>query len=108
MHRLSCLEQAYDPEQIFVPHNDPFDCLHEAKYFSKLDLLPRYYQVRIFKKNEPKTRPFGLTNTLTTFYTLMNQVFLEYLDQSVIVYLDDILVYSSTMEEHNDHFQMVF
>ena len=52
--------------------------------------------------------PFGLTNALATFCTLMNLVFHEYLNKFVMVYLDDIVVYSSKMEEHKDHLQMVF
>ncbi|KAL4018124.1 hypothetical protein IC575_021714 [Cucumis melo] len=51
--------------------------------------------------------PFGLTNAPATFCTLMNQVFHEYLDKFVVVYLDDIVVYT-TMEEHRDHLQKVF
>ena len=77
--------------------------------------------MRIVEGDEPKmtyvTRngafeflvmPFGLTNVLATFYTLMNQVFHEYLDKFFVVYLGDIVVYSSTMEEHKDHLQMIF
>ncbi|TYK22018.1 RNA-directed DNA polymerase-like protein [Cucumis melo var. makuwa] len=97
---------------------DLFDRLHGAKYFSKLDLRSGYYQVRIAEGDEPKTTcvtrygafeflvmPFGLTNAPATFCTLMNQVFHEYLDKFVVVYLDDIVVYSTTMEEHRDHLQ---
>ena len=92
--------------------NDLFDRLHGAKYFSKLDLRSGYYQVRIAKEDEPKTTcvtrygafeflvmPFGLTNAPATFCTLMNQVFHEYLNKFVVVYLDDIVVYNSTLEE---------
>ena len=92
--------------------NDLFDRLHGAKYFSKLDLRSGYYQVRIVEGDEPKTTcvtrygafeflvmPFGLTNAPATFCTLMNQVFHEYLNKFVVVYLDDIVVYNSTLEE---------
>ena len=51
---------------------------------------------------------FGLTNAPATFYTLMNQVFHEYLDKFVIEYLNDIVVYSVMIEEHEHHFQLVF
>ncbi|KAL0555982.1 hypothetical protein IC582_004485 [Cucumis melo] len=91
---------------------DLFDRLHGAKYFSKLDLRSGYYQVRIAEGDEPKTTcvtrygafeflimSFGLTNAPANFCTLMNQVFHEYLDKFVVVYLDDIVVYSTTMEE---------
>ena len=73
--------------------SDLFDQLHGAKYFTKLDLRSGYYQVRIVEGDEPKTTcvtrygafeflviPVGLTNAPTTFCTLMNQVFHEYLD----------------------------
>lgn len=88
---------------------DLFDRLHGAKHFSKLDLRSRYYQVRIAEGDKPKTTcvmryrafeflvmPFGLTSTPATFCTLMNQVFHEYLDKFVVVYLNDIVVYSAT------------
>ncbi|XP_023519358.1 uncharacterized protein LOC111782791 [Cucurbita pepo subsp. pepo] len=52
--------------------------------------------------------PFDLTNAPATFCTLMNQVFYEYLDQFVVVYLDDIVVYSTTLEEHKVHLKLVF
>ena len=51
---------------------------------------------------------FGLTNAPTTFCTLMNQVFKDYLDKFVVVYLDDIMVYSSILEEHAHHLRLVF
>ena len=52
--------------------------------------------------------PFGLTNTTATFCTLMNQVFHEYLDQFIVVYLDGIVVYNATLEEHKVHLKLVF
>ncbi|KAJ7947141.1 Retrotransposon protein, putative, Ty3-gypsy subclass [Quillaja saponaria] len=100
---------------------DLFDQLSGAKYFTKLDLRSGYYQVRIAEGDEPKTTcvtrygafeflvmPFGLTNAPATFCTLMNQVFRGYLDKFVVVYLDDIVIYSSTLEDHKQHLQLVF
>ena len=100
---------------------DSFDQLSKAKYFSKLDLRSGYYQVRIKEGDEAKTTcvtrygsfeflvmPFGLTNAPATFCTLMNEVFHEYLDKFVVVYLDDIVVFSSSLEEHVQHLKLVF
>ncbi|KAJ7961417.1 Retrotransposon protein, putative, Ty3-gypsy subclass [Quillaja saponaria] len=100
---------------------DLFDQLSGAKYFTKLDLRSGYYQVRIAEGDEPKTTCvtrygafeflvmlFGLTNAPATFCTLMNQVFRGYLDKFVVVYLDDIVIYSSTLEDHKQHLQLVF
>ena len=77
--------------------------------------------MRISEGDEPKTTcvtwygafeflvmPFGLTNAPTTFCTLMNQVFHDYLDKFVVIYLDDIMVYSSSLEEHKRHLRLVF
>ncbi|KAL9250909.1 Retrovirus-related Pol polyprotein from transposon 17.6-like protein [Drosera capensis] len=100
---------------------DLFDQLGRARYFTKLDLRSGYYQVRIAEGDEAKTTcvtrygsfeflvmPFGLTNAPATFCTLMNNIFHPYLDKFVVVYLDDIVVYSATLEEHARHLRMVF
>ncbi|RVW42674.1 RNA-directed DNA polymerase-like [Vitis vinifera] len=87
-----------------------------ARYFTKLDLRSGYYQVRIAEGDKPNTTcvtrygsyeflvmSFGLTNALATFCTLMNKIFHPYLDKFVVVYLDDIVVYSNTLKEHVEH-----
>eukprot|EP00253_Pinus_taeda_P022536 PITA_22536 len=100
---------------------DCFDKLPKARVFSKLDLRHGYYQVRIAEGDEKKTvivtrygsfeflvMSFGLCNAPTTFFTLMNDVLRPYLDSFVVVYLDDIVVYSDNMEDHKKHLAMVF
>ena len=86
--------------------DDLFDQLRGCKVFSKIDLRSGYHQIRIkneyISKTTFKTKygheftvvPFGLTNAPTVFMCLMNGVFIKYLDKLVIVFLDDILVYS--------------
>lgn len=98
-----------------------FDRLVEVGYFTKLDLRQGYYQIRIALGDEEKTAittrygsyeflvmSFGLTNAPTTFSTLMNDVFRPLLDKCIVVYLDDILVYSRTLAEHMEHLREVF
>ena len=100
---------------------DLFDQLGRARYFTKLDLRSGYYQVRIAEGDEPKTAcvtrygsyeflvmPFGLTNAPATFCTLMNKVLYPFIDRFVVVYLDDIVVYSKSLGEHVEHLHQVF
>ena len=99
---------------------ETLDQLQEAQIFTKIDLQSGYHLIRMAEGDEYKTAfrskyghfeflvmPFGLCNALATFQTFMNHIFHDVLDQYVVVYLDDILVYSRTAEEHERHLKDV-
>jgi hypothetical protein len=103
------------------PRNDYlFDQLKDTRIFSKIDLTLGYHRVRIKEEYVRKTTfraryghyeftvvPFGLSNAPVVFMCLMNGDFREYLDKFLIVFLYDILVYSKSEEEHENHLRMV-
>jgi hypothetical protein len=100
--------------------DDLFDQLKGACVFLKIDLRSGYHQLKIRATDIPKTAsitryglyeytvmPFGLTNAPTYFMYLMNKVFMEYLDKFVVVFIDDILIFSKNEEEHDEHLCLV-
>jgi hypothetical protein len=100
--------------------DDLFNQLYGACVFSKTDLQLGYHQLKVRECDIPKTAfvsryglyeltvmSFGLTNARAYFMYVMNKVFMEYLDKFVVVFIDDILVYSRSEEEHEGHLCLV-
>jgi hypothetical protein len=99
---------------------DLFDQIKGASVFSKIDLRSGYHQLKIRESDIPKTTfrtqyglyeytvmSFGLTNAPAYFIYLMNKVFMEYVNKFVVVFIDDILVFSKMEEEHEKHLRLV-
>jgi hypothetical protein len=105
---------------LFPRIEDLFDQMKGASVFSKIDLRSGYHQLKIRELDIPKTAfrtryglyeytvmSFRLTNVLAYFMYLMNKVFMEYLVKFVVVFIDDILVFSKMKEEHEKHLRLV-
>ena len=95
---------------------DLFDQMRGARVFSKIDLRSGYHQKKIRPSDNPRTAfstryglyeltvmLFGLTNAPAYFMNLMNKVFMEYLDKFVVIFIDDILIYSKNYGVHEEH-----
>jgi hypothetical protein len=115
------LNDVITKNKYLLPHvEDLFDQRRGARIFSKIDLRSGYHQMKIRPSDIPKTTfstryglyeftvmSFGLTNAPAYFMNLMNMVFMEYLERFVVVFIDDILIYSKSESDHEEHLRLV-
>ena len=100
--------------------DDLFDQLNGALFFTKIDLHKGFHQLRVKEADIPKTTfrtryglfeflliPFGVTNAPAYFIDLMHQIFSPFLDKFVVIFVDNILIYSKTEQEHEEHLRIV-
>ncbi|GJT44917.1 putative reverse transcriptase domain-containing protein [Tanacetum coccineum] len=117
---IACAPYRLAPLEMKELIDDLFDQLQGSCVYSKIDLRSGYHQLRIREEDIPITvfqtwyghyefqvMPFGLTNAPVVFMDLMNRVCKPYLDKFVIVFIDDILIYSKSKEEHEEHLNII-